>query len=69
MIRKQLTVLGTGCFMAMSLHSATALANSDRSLITLDANRNYKRPFGVGGEVSNRRAAKGESLMTAMGSL
>ena len=37
MLRKQLTVLGTGCFMAMSLHSASALADPQRSLLTLDA--------------------------------
>ncbi|MBA6342930.1 S8 family serine peptidase [Colwellia sp. MB02u-10] len=37
MLRKQLTVLGAGCFMAMSLHSASALADSQRSLLTLDA--------------------------------
>ena len=30
-------------------------------------NSNYKRPFGAGGEVSNRRTAKGGSLITAMG--
>jgi subtilisin family serine protease len=36
MLSKQLTVLGTGCFMAMSLHSASALADSQRSLLTLD---------------------------------
>ncbi|MEP4892181.1 MAG: S8 family serine peptidase [Aliiglaciecola sp.] len=36
MLRKQLTVLGTGCFLAMSVHSALALSNSDRSLLTLD---------------------------------
>ncbi len=38
MLRKQLTVLGTGCFLAMSVHSALALSNPDRSLVTLDAN-------------------------------
>jgi subtilisin family serine protease len=37
MLRKQLTVLGAGCFMAMSMHSASALADSQRSLLTLDA--------------------------------
>ncbi|WJG08018.1 S8 family serine peptidase [Aliiglaciecola sp. LCG003] len=37
MLRKQLTVLGTGCFLAMSVHSAFALSNSDRSLLTLDS--------------------------------
>ncbi|GAA0858052.1 S8 family serine peptidase [Aliiglaciecola litoralis] len=37
MLRKQLTVLGTGCFLAMSVHSALALSNPDRSLLTLDA--------------------------------
>jgi len=30
-------------------------------------NRNYKRPFGVGGKVSNRRAAKFGSLVTDIG--
>lgn len=38
MLRKQLTVLGTGCFLAMSVHSALALSNPDRSLVTLDTN-------------------------------
>jgi len=38
MLRKPLTVLGTGCFLAMSVHSALALSNPDRSLVTLDAN-------------------------------
>lgn len=37
MLRKQLTVLGTGCFLAMSVHSALALSNPDRSLLTLDS--------------------------------
>jgi len=37
MLRKQLTVLGTGCYLAMSVNSAFALSNPDRSLLTLDA--------------------------------
>ncbi|GAC12915.1 S8 family serine peptidase [Aliiglaciecola lipolytica] len=36
MLRKQLTVLGTGCFLAMSVHSALALSNPDRSFVTAD---------------------------------
>lgn len=35
MLRKKLTVLGSGCFLAMSVHSAMALANTDRSLLTI----------------------------------
>ncbi|MDO6713315.1 S8 family serine peptidase [Aliiglaciecola sp. 2_MG-2023] len=41
MLRKQLTVLGTGCFLAMSVHSALALSNSDRSLLTLDGSTSH----------------------------
>ncbi|MFA3792488.1 S8 family serine peptidase [Aliiglaciecola sp. SL4] len=41
MLRKQLTVLGTGCFLAMSVHSALALSNSDRSLLTLDGSTTH----------------------------
>ncbi|MDO6695855.1 S8 family serine peptidase [Aliiglaciecola sp. 3_MG-2023] len=37
MLRKQLAVLGTGCFLAMSVHSALALSNPDRSLLKSDA--------------------------------
>ena len=29
--------------------------------------KNYKRPFGIEGKVSNRRTAKGKSLMTTIG--
>ena len=37
MLRKQLTVLSTGCFLAMSVHSALALANPDIRQFTLDS--------------------------------
>ena len=37
MLRKQLTVLSTGCFLAMSVHSALALANPNISQFTLDS--------------------------------
>jgi subtilisin family serine protease len=37
MLHKQLTVLGTGCYLALSMNSAFALSNPDRSLFTLGA--------------------------------
>lgn len=37
MLRKQLTVLGTGCYLAMCMNSAIALSTPDRSLLTLSA--------------------------------
>ena len=35
MLRKLLIAIGAGCLIVMSFHGATALANPDRSLLTL----------------------------------
>ena len=59
---RHLDMFGAGSFEGPRLRGAVLAGGIDQK-----ANRNYKRPFGAGGKVSNRRAAKIGSLVTDIG--